>query len=149
MVRNIKNSLLIVVIVCFGLLVANAATLEAGSLKVSDFKLHYKSGPSKVNKVGYNLEVSADKQIIIVNRTIDGGCVTRTLAIKSVSAGDAKIVDVLETHDGAPCKGLFYGEVRADLQVPSAGKYVIRYWFRESFRSQPEKLLWKKEVIIQ
>ncbi len=148
MVRNIKGLLLIMVIVCFGLLVVNTAVLEACSLKVSDFKLNYESGPSKDNKVGYSVEVLADKRIKIVNRTMDGGCVTRKLAIKSVSAGDIKIVDVLETHNGAPCKGIFFGEIIADLQVPVSGKYIIRYWFKESFRSQPERLLWQKEVVI-
>lgn len=136
------------IIMAFVLLVVVSMAPSGGAAALTDlsavYKLDHAIGDGNLHD---QFQVTTDDKgtVQLIYPFISGGCIAiNELKIQSVEMADngVKTINLLWNCDqGRPCKAYIPVQLRASLQLPEPGKYLIILWAPETVGSEKIKQL--------
>ena len=149
--RLVAGFLIVAVAAAWSFLLPGRVAVASADLS-ADYKLKYSvvdAGP----KDQFSISADENGRVEVLAPFISGGCIAiNDLQVQSVELGEAgvQIVNLLWNSDrGAPCKGFMPMQLKANLELPKPGKYMIQLWATDTVNAAKISRIGKQEVTVK
>ena len=149
--RLVAGFLIVAVAAAWTFLLPVRSAVASADLS-ADYKLKYSvvdAGP----KDQFSITADENGRVEVLAPFISGGCIAiNDLKVQSVELGaeGVQTVNLLWNSDrGAPCKGFMPMQLKANLELPKPGKYMIQLWATDTVNAAKISRIGKQEVTVK